>query len=118
MRKIIVIFLALLTAATLCGCAQESFVGSCEKTSGGYVAEFEQMNGSDSHILTLKKGDVLNVHINVDSGSVRLTIACGNSVLYAGNGTAASDFTLSIPSDGKYTITLDAHHAAGKVSIR
>ena len=119
MRKFFILTLTLLTAAAaLCGCAQESFVGSCEKTSDSYVAEFEQMNGSDSHTLTLKRGDLLKIHINVDSGSVRLTIACGNSVLYAGNGTAASDFTLNVPNDGNYTVTLDAHHAAGKVSIR
>lgn len=118
MRKFIFLILALLTAATLCGCAQESFVGSCEKSSCGYVAEFEQMNGSDSHVLSLKKGDALNVRFSVDSGSMRLTIASGNSVLYSGNGTAASDFTLNIPRDGKYTITLEARHAAGRVSIK
>ena len=104
-------------AAALCGCAQECFVGSCEKSSDGYVAEFERMTGSDSHILTLKKGDVLSVCFKADSGSLRLTIACGNSVLYAGNGTAASDFTLNIPFDGNYTVTLDARHAAGIVRI-
>lgn len=118
MRRFIVLTLALLTAAAaLCGCVQESFVGRCEKSPDGYIAEFERMDGSDSHVLTLKKGDVLNVTIAVDSGSLRLTIAGGNSILYAGNGTAASDFTLNIPSDGKYTVTLDARHAAGMVRI-
>ena len=118
MRRFIVLTLALLTAAAaLCGCVQESFVGRCEKNPDGYIAEFERMDGSDSHVLTLKKGDVLDVRITVDSGSLRLTIAGGNSILYAGNGTAASDFTLNIPSDGKYTVTLDARHAAGMVRI-
>lgn len=118
MRKFFILTLTLLTAAAaLCGCAQESFVGSCEKSSTGYVAEFERMNGSDSHVLALKRGDVLNVRFTVDRGSMRLTIASGSSVLYAGNGTAASDFTLNIPRDGKYTVTLEARNAAGRISI-
>ena len=53
------------------------------------------------------------------SGSLKLTITAPDSTeLYAGNGTEAEDFTVNIPADGVYTISVDSRQAAGTLHIQ
>ncbi len=62
---------------------------------------------------------MLQIHFAVEKGSLKLTITAPDSTeLYAGNGTEAEDFTVNIPADGVYTISVDSRQAAGTLHIQ
>lgn len=76
-----------------------AFRGSFVKNSDSYLLNAERMTATDTHTLALQKGDVLQIHFAVEKGSLKLTITAPDSTeLYAGNGTAAEDFTVNIPA--------------------
>lgn len=119
MKKIIAICLALLaSAALLTGCTQNDFTGSRMKNPDAYIMDFSHMNGSDSHTMHLLRGDELRVCTETTAGSLGIEIkADDGEILYSGNGEVVGKFTLNIPHEGDYTISVDARHAAGKVSV-
>ena len=96
-----------------------TFRGSCVKNSDSYTLDIENMNGTDGHTLELQKGDTLQIHFAVEKGSIKLSItAPDGAVLYTGNGTEATDFTVNIPADGIYAISVEARQAAGSLHIQ
>ena len=88
-----------------------AFRGSFAKNSDSYLLNAERMTGTDTHTLALQKGDVLQIHFAVEKGSLKLAIA-------AADGTEAEDFTVNIPADGVYTISVDSRQAAGTLHIQ
>lgn len=123
-RKIPILPAAVLLAAAaltalLLVPSRQSFSGSHIKNPDSYLLDIQRMSGTDTHTLTLDRGDRLQISFRTDRGTLRLTIqAPDGSILYAGNGTAAQDFTLNIPEDGGYLLTVDAHRAGGSLHIR
>lgn len=119
MKKIIAIYLALLAAAALLtGCTQNDFTGSRMKNPDSYIMNFRHMNGSDSHTMHLLRGDALTVCAETTAGSLGIEIKSDSGeILYAGNGEVVGKFTLNIPHEGDYTISVDARYAAGKLSV-
>lgn len=124
-NRIAVCLLALLAAALavffLVRGSQGSgtFRGSCVKNSDSYVLDIENMNGTDGHTLELRQGDTLQIHFAVEKGSIQLSITAPDGTeLYAGNGMEASDFTVNIPADGIYAISVEARQAAGSLHIQ
>lgn len=96
-----------------------TFRGSCVKNLDSYMLDIENMNGTDGHTLELQKGDTLQIHFAVEKGSIRLTITAPDGAeLYTGNGTEATDFTVNIPADGIYAISVEARQAAGSLRIQ
>lgn len=123
-KRIPVCLLALLAAALavffLVRGARSSgaFRGSCVKNSDSYTLDIENMNGTDGHTLELQKGDTLQIHFAVEKGSIKLSItAPDGAVLYTGNGMEATDFTVNIPADGIYAISVEARQAKGAIQI-
>lgn len=123
-KTVLFCLLALLTAALavffFVRGSQDSgtFLGSCVKNSDSYMLDIENMNGTDGHTLELQKGDTLQIHFAVEKGSIRLTITAPDGTeLYTGNGTEAADFTVNIPADGIYAISVEARHAKGTIQI-
>ena len=95
-----------------------TFRGSCVKDSDSYVLDIENMNGTDGHTLELRQGDTLQIHFAAEKGSIRLSITAPDGAeLYTGNGSEATDFTVSIPADGVYAISVEARQAAGSLRI-
>ena len=81
--------------------------------------DIERMTGTDRHTLALEAGDVLAIQFETLKGSLYLEIrAPDDTVLYAGNGKAATEFTLNIHEAGVYTIAVDARRARGSIHIR
>lgn len=98
---------------------RESFTGSRTADATSYALDAVHMNGSDRHALSLVAGDILQVHLVSEKGMLHLEIqASDGAVLYAGNGKATTDFTLRIPADGVYTVTVQARHAKGTLTVR
>ena len=95
------------------------FDGSRTADSDSYTLDIERMTGHDRHTLALAAGDVLGIQFETTKGSLYLEIkAPDDTVLYVGNGKAATEFTLNIPEAGVYTIAVDARRAWGSIHIR
>ncbi len=112
--------LLLAGAAMLLSCSnQGSFTGSRVKNPDAYLLDIEKMNGTDLHTLELRQGDVLQVRFETKKGSLYMEIkAPDGTTLYSGNGTETTDFTVNIPADGVYTVTVEARQAKGTIHIQ
>ena len=76
------------------------------------------MNGADSHTLNLTAGDVLQVTFKTEEGDLHMEItAPDGTILYAGNGEETTEFEINLSETGAYTITVEAQHAKGRISI-
>ena len=123
-RRILILALvlpALAAAVVLALRNRESgFTGSRVKNPDAYLLDIQRMNGTDNHALALKKGDVLAVTFETTDGRLTMEItAPDGSAIYQGNGTAeAAEFTLGIPEDGTYTISVRAEKAKGTIHVR
>ncbi|MDO4385455.1 MAG: PPC domain-containing protein [Clostridia bacterium] len=118
---LVLVVLALAAAVVLVLRNRESeFTGNRVKNPDAYLLDIQQMNGTDSHALALKKGDVLAVMFETTGGRLTMEItAPDGSAIYQGNGTAeATEFTLGVPEDGTYTISVRAEKAKGTIHVR
>lgn len=116
---LIVLLLMIAGAVVLTVCNQPGFTGSRVANPDSYTLDIVRMHGTDRHTLELNAGDVLQIHFETEKGSLHLEItAPDGTVLYAGNGKEASDFTINIPKDGTYSVTVKAKHAKGILRIQ
>lgn len=98
---------------------QEGFTGVRIKNPDAYLLDIRQMNGTDQHTLALHKGDSLQVYFKTGKGTLYMEITAPDGTgIYCGNGTETTDFTVSIPETGDYTITVVARHAQGTIHIQ
>ena len=98
---------------------QEGFTGSCIKNPDAYLLDIEKMNGTDLHILELRKDDVLRIQFETEKGSLYMEIkAPDGTFVYSGNGKETTDFTVTIPESGIYTVIVEARHAKGIIHIQ
>lgn len=98
---------------------QPEFTGKRIKNPDSYMMDIKRMNGTDSHTLKLKAGDVLRTVFKTEKGLLHLEIRdMDGSVLYTGNGKETTDFRINIPETGIYIITVEAHHAKGTVHVQ
>ena len=99
--------------------SQSEFTGNRVKNPDAYELNIEYMNGCDEHALQLRASDALRVHFEVISGSLRMEIAAPDgSILYSGNGTEETDFTVNISADGEYRICVTGRHAQGTIRVQ
>ena len=95
-----------------------TFRGNRVINSDSYSLEITRMNGSDSHSLELRQGDVLEIRFETERGTLRMEIQGPDGVpIYSGNGTEAASFTLNIRQTGSYTILVEAKQAQGTIRI-
>ena len=92
--------------------SRDVFTGTRVKNSNAYVLQFDEMNQTDSHTLTLTAGDELEVAYDVEKGRLDLSIGIdGHANIYTGtNLTDSGAFAVIVN-------TLAARHAAGSVSV-
>lgn len=125
MKKACILIFSL-TLAAVAGAAaffiidsQPGFTGVRAKSPDSYTLGIQQMTGSDGHTLDLARGDTLSVQFQTEKGSLHMELTSPDgAVLYSGNGKEATDFRVSIPESGIYTITVKARHAKGKIQIQ
>lgn len=120
--KPLIAAVGIVSAAILCAAAfhfyTPTFQGSRVKNPDAYLLDIQRMNGTDSHILELKKDATLQIQFETLKGSLRMEIKGENeNLIYSGNGKETTDFQLKIPEDGCYTILIEAKQAKGTVHI-
>ena len=98
---------------------QPGFTGEQIKNPDSYILDAQQMNGTDSHTLSLAAGDVLQVEFETEKGSLHMEVtAPDGTVLYAGNGEVTTAFEITVPETGAYTASVEGRHAKGTVHIQ
>lgn len=111
------IFIVGLTAVALSN--RDEFDGNKTKNPDSYILEIEKMNGTDEHTLSLKSGDKLAVEFVTEKGSLEMKITSpSGEIVYEGNGTEATNFTLTVNDDGNYVIFVKADNAKGKIGVK
>lgn len=125
MKKLIlgIIVLVLLAIAGLSAFMvfrnRNEFTGNVVKNADEYLLEIQHMNGTDSHTMDLQDGDVLRVEFETTGGSLHMEMTAPDGTsIYSGNGTESTDFTLTVPQNGVYTIEVQAKQAEGTLHIR
>ena len=97
---------------------QPGFNGSRVKNPDAYLLDIRRMNGTDQHSLTLEQGDCLQIRFETEKGSLTMEITGPDgSEVYSGNGQETTDFTVTVPESGLYTITVYARQAKGSISV-
>ena len=115
-KKSLIIAIAILALLACAGAAAlllrggaPGFTGSRVKNPDAYELAITRMNGTDSHTLTLRQGNRLQVHFETTAGEMTLEIRDpAGSAVYSGDGKACTDFMLDIAQDGDYTIVVTA----------
>lgn len=98
---------------------QRKFDGTCVATSDSYCLDIEQMNGTNTHVMKLNKGDVLDIHFETSYGKLKMEIkAPDGTLIYTGNGEETTDFTVNISENGEYYVFVKAHKARGMIHIK
>ena len=120
--KFIIIFIVLFVlgaVVVLFRYNQEGFTGSRIKNPDSYLLDIEWMNGTDLHTLDLQTGDVLQIQFETVKGSLCMEIKVPNgTTIYRGNGKETTDFTVTIPESGVYSVVACARHAKGTICIQ
>ncbi len=119
-KNIAVLLLSIIiTGVFLTACDAEYFVGSRETTSNSYCLDIKRMDGTDTHTLKLDAGDILDIHFETAYGELNIEIkAPDGTLVYAGNGKEATDFTVNISESGEYSVSVTAHSAEGVIHIK
>lgn len=122
-KKSLIIAIAILALLACAGAAAlllrggaTGFTGSRVKNPDAYELAITRMNGTDSHTLTLRQGNRLQVHFETTAGEMTLEIRDpAGSAVYSGDGKACTDFMLDIAQDGDYTIAVTAKQGGGSL---
>lgn len=97
---------------------RDGFTGNRVKNPNEYLLKIEEMNGSDSHSMEFSAKTVLWVEFKAESGSLKMSITASDGTeIYSDDGSTASNFAVTLPEDGGYTVFVKAKHAKGKIYI-
>lgn len=123
--KIVSVILTIILFSFCClsfGCNASGVVfkgATSTKTSQAYYLKFEYMDGTDSHALSLKSGDVLDVRFEKEEGVFSVVIGIdGEDYAYKTDDGGNMNFKLNIVKDGKYKITVTSKKAKGVIDIK
>ena len=116
--KFISIALVLCALVILVGCASAStFDVSSVKNEDSYQLDIKTMNGTDTHTLELKQGDMMKIRFETVKGTLNVKITSPDgTALYQGDGTV-KEFTVEAPMDGAYPIVVVGQKAEGSIRI-
>lgn len=109
------VFGVLALCVLLCGCASG---GTCTvtQTDTSLSLAFDAFTGTQRGTLTLCTGDEVAVCIERQSGRVDLSLV-GESSVYTGDEAQSGSFSVLVPADGIYTLTLTGTRADGSVTL-
>ena len=103
---------ALTLTLFLSGCSAPTFNGSRTGNDSQFLMEYTVLNTTDGQTLSLEAGDTLDVAVVSASGAVSVNIQReGAPPLYAREDVPTGQFSLEIPEDGEYNITVTGEQA-------
>ncbi len=112
------IALSLLLIFTFSDCKAD-FVGNKIKIGNKYTLSFFVLNTTEKETLTLENGQTLNVSLELEEGSVSLSIAQKDKEpAYRGTDLDKSaDFSVTVPESGKYIVLVSGKGAKGEIKF-
>ena len=109
---------ALTLTLFLSGCSAPTFNGSRTGNDSQFLMEYTVLNTTDGQTLSLEAGDTMDVAVVSASGTVSVKIQKeGELPLYDQEDVPTGQFSLEIPEDGEYNITVTGEQARGSVSF-
>lgn len=119
-KKSFAVIVAALLLLTLFLCACEpDLVGNKIKTKNKYVLSFSALNKTEKEELYLKKGDSLEVKIELTEGEVSLLISSTKGEeYYKGSELRNEEFTVVAERDGRCRIWVTGEKAKGSLLFK
>ncbi len=100
------------------GSQNRQFNGSMTGDEDHYDISFDILNTTYTHELTMKQGESILVHIEKQSGDIKVMIQKDqDDPVYEGNGDISTDFSINILEDGVYTVGVTGNKAKGHVTF-
>lgn len=95
------------------------FNGNRSSNSRELDMDYSILNGTFTHTLRLNAGDVLNVDLQVDEGSLGVVIQQEDgTTTYRNEDLETSQFNLEITQSGKYQVTITGVNTKGSLLIK
>jgi hypothetical protein len=115
-RAMILILLGVLLIG-LCGCANNrTFSGSKTGNDEQFLVDFDFLNTTVEHQITLEEDDIIRTTINIKGGRVDILVKNENGkVAYRGDDAESSEFNIIISEAGVYTFSIKGYKAEGNV---
>lgn len=111
----ILCIIILVLASAACGTA---FNGSRTGNDSQFIMEYTIFNTTDSQLLELEEGDIIEAEIVNNAGSLSVRIQKGeNKPIYENKNVSAATFEIEIEESGTYEITVTGEKAKGSVSF-
>lgn len=123
MKKLLGIFLTLSVCAGITACSgmrneDATFNGSRTGNDSQFIMEYTILNSTDSQLLELEEGDVIDAEVVSDAGKVSITIQKdGEDPVYESEDAVTDTFAIVIEESGVYEITVTGEKAEGSVSF-
>lgn len=119
MRKVMIYFAAVITFLIIfSACAKINFDGSSTGNSDRFILDYNMLNGSKIHKMTVNEGENIKVDIQCISGRTDVLVADSDDrVIYKADDSFSNEFTLRISKTSEYTFTVSGKRAKGSVSF-
>jgi hypothetical protein len=101
------------------GCTETvDFDGSEIATENQFILDFDALNVIKDHDMTLFSGDIVDVKIVKESGTLDVKVkASDNQVIYQGDDVSTCEFSLTINELDIYWFSVNGRKASGYVSF-
>ncbi|MEY8532010.1 hypothetical protein AALH30_00510 [Blautia pseudococcoides] len=114
------ILCSILCTILLTSCIESGFDGSRTGNENQFIMSYRIFNTTDSQLLELEKGDMIDAEIICDSGRLWIKIQKDHETpVYAAEKILTSNsFQVPIEESGTYKITVTGGKAKGSVSFK
>lgn len=119
MQKKSSMIMMLCSVLLLTACDKVNFNGSRTGNESEFIMKYSILNGTDSQMLVLEKGDVIDAEIVNDSGKLSIKIQKDEEepIYESKDISDSNEFEVEIEENGTYTITVTGEKAKGSVSF-
>lgn len=120
MKKYLYAFLMSVCSLVFVACGNEDaiFNGSRTGNDNQFIMDYTVLNTTDSQVLKLDAGDILDVEVVSDAGEVSITIQKDDEEpIYESENASTDTFQIAIEEGGSYEVTVTGENAEGSVSF-
>lgn len=83
-----------------------------------FILDFEILNSSETHSMTLANNDIIDVVIISENGEINLLVSDSEGYsVYRADKASSGEFSLEITAAGIYEFMVSGKHASGLVSF-
>lgn len=95
------------------------FNGSSLLNPDEIAMDYTILNGRFTHTMRFQSGDVLDVELQVDEGTLGILITDSDgAILYQNDNLETSQFHLEIPQTDSYQVTITGDHTQGSIHLK